>query len=86
MTTVCGGMKNRMTQKEKAEMIRTMARGCNISPLLQKRIQEGTTRSLMRMFGKCKKPEDIEARCREIQAVCEENREMLERIGFKLEF
>ena len=86
MATVCGGMKNRMTKKEKAEVIRTMARGCNISPLLQKRIQEGTTRSLMMMFGKCKKPEDIEAKCREIQAVCEEHREMLERNGIKLEF
>ena len=86
MATVCGGMKNRMTKKEKAEVIRTMAKGCNIPLIFKKRIQEGTVKSVLCFFGECKTPEDIEAKCRELQEICELNRPILERAGFDFNF
>lgn len=75
-----------MTQKERANKIREMAKGADIHPLWKERIAERPNRDILYFYSKCKTVSDLEAKCKEMEETCKKNRALLEGIGITINF
>ena len=75
-----------MTQKERANKIREMAKGADIHPLWKKRIAERPNKDILYFYSECKTVQDLEAKCRAMEEICEKNRALLEGIGITINF